>query len=304
MTAAREPGRGTRVQAALERLRRFLESEMTMSHVYQPVMIRTILEGGGAATRRQIASAFLAADLSQLEYYEQVVSRYPGPVLRRHGVIDYEAGVYRLAGGLNRLDEWQRASLIAICDARVADYVSRRQAAIWNHRLRNTDPVPGTLRWEVLRRAMGRCEACGISSQERALEVDHIVPRSQGGTNDLWNLQALCSLCNVQKLDRDATNFHAAHEEVTRRQDGCPLCAAERVHANALAFAVETDTGLLVAPHRHGIAWLDLWQAELNAIREIELLVVGASVRSASASMVMMHAGNGDCGHLAILSSP
>jgi ATP adenylyltransferase len=293
-----------RVQAALERLRRFLESGMAMSHVYQPVMIRTILEGGGTATRRQIASAFLAADLSQLEYYEQIVSRYPGPVLRRHGIVDYEAGVYRLAGGLNRLDEWQRASLIALCDARVADYVSRRQAAIWSHRMRNADPVPGTLRWEVLRRAMGRCEACGISSRERALQVDHILPRAQGGTNDLWNLQALCSVCNVQKLDRDATDFHGAHEAVTRRQDGCLLCAAEPEHANALAFAILTDTALLVAPRRHGIAWLDLWQAELNAIRQIELTAVGASARSASTSIEMMNATDGDCGHLAILSSP
>lgn len=41
----------------------------------------------------------------------------------------------------------------------------------------------------------------------RALEVDHIVPRSQGGSNDLSNLQALCSLCNVQKLDRDQTDL-------------------------------------------------------------------------------------------------
>jgi 5-methylcytosine-specific restriction endonuclease McrA len=302
MVGVTEQGAGKRALAALERLRRFLENEMTMSHVYQPVMIRTILEGGGAATRRQIASAFLAADLSQLEYYEQVVSRYPGPVLRRHGIVDYEAGVYRLAGGLNRLDEWQRASLIAICDARVADFVSRRQAAIWNHRARNADPVPGTLRWEVLRRAMGRCEACGISSQERALEVDHILPRAKGGTNDLWNLQALCSLCNVQKLDRDAADFHGAHEAVTHRQAGCPLCGAEPVHANALAFAVLTDTELLVAPRRHAIAWLDLWQAELNALRQIELLAAGQSARSGSVSMVMMHASDGDCGHLAIVS--
>jgi ATP adenylyltransferase len=42
---------------AATRLRSFLETEMAMSHIYQTVMIRTILDGGGAATRRQIAAA-------------------------------------------------------------------------------------------------------------------------------------------------------------------------------------------------------------------------------------------------------
>ena len=51
-------------------LRRFLESQMRMSHIYQPLMLRTILQGGGTATTRQIAAAFLAEDESQLEYYE------------------------------------------------------------------------------------------------------------------------------------------------------------------------------------------------------------------------------------------
>jgi 5-methylcytosine-specific restriction endonuclease McrA len=304
LTTDRKSAASPRVQASLESLRQFLETGMAMSHVYQPVMIRTILEGGGAATRRQIAAAFLAADLSQLEYYEQVVSRYPGPVLRRHGIVDYEGGVYRLAGGLHRLDEWQRASLIAQCDAKVADFVSRRQAAIWNHRARNADPVPGTLRWEVLRRAMGRCEACGVSSQERALEVDHIVPRVRGGTNDLWNLQALCSLCNVQKLDRDETDFHAAHAAAAHRHDDCPICTLSPLHENALAIAVVTEAGLVVAPRRHGAGWLDLWQGELNALREIERVAAGPELRGTAASIAMLHASDGDLGHLAISSAP
>ena len=34
---------------------------------------------------------------------------------------------------------------------------------------------------------------------QRALEVDHIVPRNQGGSDDLSNLQALCFRCNTGK---------------------------------------------------------------------------------------------------------
>ena len=42
--------------------------------------------------------------------------------------------------------------------------------------------IPGTLRYEILKRAKFRCELCGISADEKALEVDHIVPRNRGGT--------------------------------------------------------------------------------------------------------------------------
>lgn len=291
----RQGGSGS---TGIERLRQFLETEMAMSHVYQPVMIRTMLEGGGAATRRQIAAAFLGADLSQLEYYENVVSRYPGPVLRRRGIVELERGVYRLTRDLRRMDEWQRASLVALCDAKVAEFVSRRQAAIWAHRSANADALPGTLRWQVITRAMGRCEACGVSALIRALEVDHIVPRSKGGSNDIENLQALCSTCNVQKLDREATDFHAAHTEFAHRRVGCRICDAAPPDGEDLAMIVDLPSGLAVAPRRHGAAWLELWQPEVNALRRVE--ASSAVPKGAAMTAVMVGAGVGDPGHLVV----
>jgi ATP adenylyltransferase len=292
---------------AVDRLRDFLENDMSMSHVYQPLMIRTILDGGGAATRRQIAAAFLAADLSQLEYYEQIVRGYPTQVLRRRGVIEHHAGVYRLAGGFDRLEEWQRATLIAVCDAKVADFVGRRQAKIWRHRGRNADALPGTLRWRIIRRAMGQCEACGIGSDERALEVDHIVPRSKGGSNDEFNLQALCGLCNVQKLDRDETDFHAARAAASFRQPDCPFCdpvPRDGSPSNRLAFVADTEDGSVVAPRRHGVDYIGLWQSEANALRELEIAVsTDSDHRGIVIGMVsaMRFARDGDIGHLGVV---
>lgn len=273
-----------------------------MSHVYQPIMIRTMLEGGGAATRRQIAAAFLGADLSQVEYYEKVVTRYPGPVLKGRGIVELERGVYRLSRDLHRMDEWQRASLIALCDAKVADFVAKRQTAIWAHRSINADPLPGTLRWQVITRAMGRCEACGVSALIRALEVDHIVPRSRGGSNEPENLQALCSTCNLQKLDREATDFHAAHALVAHRRAGCAVCDAVVSDSEELALVVRLPAGLAVAPRRHGAGWLDLWQPEVNALRRVE----AASVVEGGVSMTtsMIGAGDGDAGHLVLTYAP
>lgn len=265
-----------------ERLRAFLSEAMSMSHVYQPLMIRTILAGGGAATRRQIASTFLAADLSQLEYYEQITKGYPTQTLKRHGIIEHNRGVYRLSDDIPALNEWERASLIALCDAKVAGYVALRQDAIWRHRAQNFDPIPGTLRYEVLKRAHGRCEACGISNQERALQVDHIIPRTKGGTNDLSNLQALCSICNAQKLDRDTTDFHAAHAAFALRNDDCPFCTlpSERIIAeNELILAIRdaypvTPGHTLLIPRRHIEDQTGLWQPEINALHALQVRTI------------------------------
>ena len=41
------------MSAAFERLRQFISSEMRMSHIYQPVMIQTLLEHGGRANSNQ-----------------------------------------------------------------------------------------------------------------------------------------------------------------------------------------------------------------------------------------------------------
>ena len=53
---------------AYERLKTFLDGEMQMSHIYQPVMLEVLLTHGGRATIRDIAAAFLAHDASQIEY--------------------------------------------------------------------------------------------------------------------------------------------------------------------------------------------------------------------------------------------
>jgi ATP adenylyltransferase len=253
-----------------------------MSHVYQPLMIKTILTGGGAATRRQIAAAFLAADISQLEYYEEITKGYPTQTLKRHGIINHNRGVYRLSDGLARLNEWERAALVALCDAKVAEYIAQRQDAIWRHRAQNFDPIPGTLRYQVLERAKGRCEACGVSNIVRALQIDHIVPRMQGGSNDLSNLQALCSTCNAQKLDRDVTDFHSTHEAYRLRDPKCLFCTLDDdqiVMESELVLAVRdrfpvTSGHTLIIPRRHVVDYLELWQPELNAVRDLELHIV------------------------------
>ena len=58
-------------------------------------------------------------------------------------------------------------------------------------------PVPMT-RAGVLRRDARRCAYCG----KRADTIDHVVPRSRGGTHSWENCVAACSTCNHRKADR------------------------------------------------------------------------------------------------------
>ena len=55
------------------------------------------------------------------------------------------------------------------------------------------------LRWEILERDNFTCQYCGQCAPNVALEVDHKVSLSEGGTDDKDNLVAACWACNRGK---------------------------------------------------------------------------------------------------------
>ena len=60
--------------------------------------------------------------------------------------------------------------------------------------------VPRGLRNEVFKRDDYTCVQCGATKKNGAtLHIDHIIPVSKGGTDELSNLQTLCSDCNLNK---------------------------------------------------------------------------------------------------------
>jgi hypothetical protein len=52
---------------------------------------------------------------------------------------------------------------------------------------------------KIFERDKFKCCNCGISGDLKALEVDHILPICNGGSNDYSNLQTLCYKCNIDK---------------------------------------------------------------------------------------------------------
>lgn len=56
------------------------------------------------------------------------------------------------------------------------------------------------LRRQVLIRDRYACRHCG----RKANEVDHIINKASGGTDDMGNLQALCHPCHLKKTKQEA----------------------------------------------------------------------------------------------------
>lgn len=223
-----------------EKLERFIAHEMRMSHVYQPMMLRELLRHNGAATVSEVARALLAEDRSQVEYYEQITKSMVGRVLTKsRGITEKDNEIYRVKS-FYELSKREVNELIARCAAKIAEYLDKRSDP-WSHRRKSTGYIPGTERYEVLKRARFRCELCGISAEHKTIEVDHIIPRNKGGTDEKPNLQALCYSCNSTKRDRDNTDLRDIPASYKRRDADCVFCKidARRVVAeNELSFAI------------------------------------------------------------------
>ena len=258
-----------------------------MSHIYQPVMLMELFNRGGSASRREIAAALLRRDESQLEYYEHVTTNMVGRVLRqerklvgsdgeRHSyrVVDKKGDTYSLIG-FDQLGPAEVEQLTRLCNEKLDGFLTKRSDP-WSHRKKSSGYISGTKRYEVFKRAHFRCELCGVSADKKALEVDHIVPRNKGGSDDPSNLQALCYSCNATKRDHDDTDFRGMAESYNHRQEACCFCdlssgvLGERELAVAIADQYPvTRFHTLIIPKRHVSDYFDLHQPERNAIDQL-----------------------------------
>ena len=65
-----------------------------------------------------------------------------------------------------------------------------------------TLPSYWTHKHQLFGKQEGRCGGCCVAFPFRNFTVDHVVPRSQGGSDHFDNLQLLCGACNSVKGDR------------------------------------------------------------------------------------------------------
>lgn len=91
-------------------------------------------------------------------------------------------------------------------------------------RARRSRRLPIRLREEIFGRDGGRCHWCGRSDllptwrdeyrqerfTDRAAGIDHLHPRSRGGTDEAANLALCCGRCNSSKRDRSAPSSYTS----------------------------------------------------------------------------------------------
>ena len=247
---------------------------MKLSHIYQPLLIKTLVEAGGSATIRQLAVSFLSSDESQILYYEKRLKEMPIKVLSKHGVINKDGELVTL--NVERLTLQQKAEISMICETKLQEYIVSRGISIWDYRLLDQTLLPDSLRYRVLKEAKGRCALCGTTKDDRPLDVDHIVPRSQGGKTIYENLQVLCSKCNRSKMHKDDTDFRNI---LGKAFDGtCSFCKYQKdgpkVIENEFVFAKldkypVTDGHTLIIPKRHFADFFDITGTEHEAVHDL-----------------------------------
>lgn len=117
----------------------FVRHKMRMSHVYQPVMIKTLLENKGRQSVQGIAEQLLKYDQSQIEYYISVTKNMVGKVLQSHNIVEKDKDIYILKD-YHALSEADKKNIIAECERKIGEYIGKRGIGIWEHRRKTEDP--------------------------------------------------------------------------------------------------------------------------------------------------------------------
>jgi 5-methylcytosine-specific restriction endonuclease McrA len=132
---------------------------------------------------------------------------------------------------------------------------------------------------EYLLEKWGReCAYCGAKNVP--LEVEHIHPKSKGGSNSITNLTLSCHKCNTKKGTQDIKDFLKGSSQLEKilKQAKKPLADAAAVNAtrNAL-FAILKETGLPIETGSGGLTKFNRCQQNLPKTHWTDAACVGTS---------------------------
>jgi len=114
---------------------------------------------------------------------------------------------------------WAGIDLSELAIRLVKDRIVQDRGPLWGDVNARTDPPRrtdlGTLpnyrthRHRLYGTQEGICAGCDTHFPFRVMDVDHILPKSRGGTDHIDNLQLLCSGCNRSKGNRTMAEWKA-----------------------------------------------------------------------------------------------
>jgi predicted Zn-ribbon and HTH transcriptional regulator len=136
--------------------------------------------------------------------------------------------------------------------------------------LLNTESINNKDRAYILRDK--RCAQCGRTPMEDhiKLHVDHKIPQEWGGTNDIGNLQPLCSECNEGKR-----NFYATYDEYANKIKVAANCNEphQRIGELLKAFKGEFVPSDLIEIVANSKQYQDDWQKRLRELRTLGWII-------------------------------
>jgi 5-methylcytosine-specific restriction endonuclease McrA len=130
----------------------------------------------------------------------------------------------------------------------------------------------------LLEKWVRECAYCGIKNVP--LEIDHVHPKSKGGSNSITNLTLSCHKCNIAKGTQDIKDFlkDSTRLEKILTQAKKPLADAGAVNATRWAlFSALKETGLPVETGSGGLTKFNRCGQNLPKTHWLDAASVGKS---------------------------
>lgn len=141
-------------------------------------------------------------------------------------------------------------------------------------------PISKKLRFEIFKRDKFQCQYCGRTAPDVVLQVDHIDPVANGGSNDLINLITSCFDCNQGKkatLLSDDTVVQKQRKQLEllqERREQLELMIEWKKHLAGF----DTEKVKMISDY-----WTSLmspYQLTENGVKKLELLLKSFSIES------------------------
>ncbi|PKL77061.1 MAG: hypothetical protein CVV27_07135 [Candidatus Melainabacteria bacterium HGW-Melainabacteria-1] len=108
-------------------LKQFITETMVMSHIYQPVIIKTLLESGGHADKLTLAQKvheFMPT--GSVSDYQKKLDIHPKDVLTKHGIVKSEGEVFQLTLPPDTMSQAEKQELIQLCEDKIQNYLAQQ----------------------------------------------------------------------------------------------------------------------------------------------------------------------------------
>lgn len=103
--------------------------------------------------------------------------------------------------------------------------------------------ITSNLRNKVFERDNYTCMYCGASGDNISLEIDHIIPVSKGGIDNINNLVTACSTCNNKKRAKilSVDNLQVLAEKINSSLDFLLGLIGEKRNTNKISIYVKNE---------------------------------------------------------------